>query len=135
MGLLAPHPVAFKKSADIIPHTARTEPYVITDRGVRLHLRLLEHNPPTELHIHFAILQCRYTNKLGTAIAIPISQTSASNVSGSEDDFFRSINQDFIEVTYSQTTILDNQSVYFLTAGPLFLSNASETFHRCWLRD
>jgi hypothetical protein len=135
VGLLAPHPVAFEKSADIIPQTARTEPYVITNRRVRLHLRLLEHYPPTGHHTHFAILQCRYKNKLGTAIAIPIAQTSAAQVSGSEDDFFRSASQDFIEVTYSQTTILDNQSVYFLTAGPLFLSKVSEAFHRCWLRD
>ncbi|PVH75187.1 HET-domain-containing protein, partial [Cadophora sp. DSE1049] len=40
VGLLAPHPVAFKKSANIIPHTMRAEPYTITNRGLRIHLRL-----------------------------------------------------------------------------------------------
>jgi hypothetical protein len=135
VGLLAPHPVAFGTSANIIPHTMRTEPYAITNRGLRIRLRLLEHNLPTVPHTHFAILQCGYTNNLGTAIAIPIAQMSASKVSSSEDDFYRSANQDFIEVKYSQAAPLENQNVYFLTAGPLFLSKVSDAFHRCWLRN
>jgi hypothetical protein len=106
VGLLAPHPVAFGTSANMIPHTARTDPYAITNRGLRIRLRLLEHNSPTVTHTHFAILQCGYTNNLGTAIAIPIAQMSASKVSGSEDEFCRSANQDFIEVKYSQATPL-----------------------------
>jgi hypothetical protein len=135
VGLLAPHPVAFGTSANIIPHTLRTDPYAITNRGLRIRLRLLEHNSPTITHTHFAIFQCGYTNNLGTAIAIPIAQMSASKVSGSEDEFCRSANQDFIEVKYSQAAPLVNQNVYFLTSRPLFLSKVSDAFHRCWLRN
>lgn len=135
VGLLAPHPVAFEASANIIPHTMRTEPYTITNRGLRIHLRLLGHNSPTGPHTHLAILQCGYTNSLGTAIAIPIAQMSASKVSGSEDDFCRSANENFIEVKYSQVARSENQNVYFLTAGPLFSSKVSDPFHRCWLRN
>jgi hypothetical protein len=72
---------------------------------------------------------------VGNAVAIPIAQMSASKVSGSEDDFCRSANQNFIEVKYSQAAPLENQNVYFLTAGPLFLSKVSDAFYRCWLRN
>ena len=137
VGLLAPHPVAFGKSAKIVPHGVRTEPYAITNRGLRIRLRLLENILPTvtHAHTHFAILQCGYTNNLGTAIAIPVKQMSPSNVSSSEDDFYRSPNQVFIEVEYWQAAPLEYRNVYFLTAGPLFLSKISDAFHRCWLRN
>jgi hypothetical protein len=121
VGLLAPHPVAFEESADIIPHTIRTEPYAITNRGLRIHLRLLEKDPRRGGgYTHFAILQCRYTNSFDAAIAIPIAQLSPFKASDSKDDFYRSPNQNFIEVKYSQAAPLENEDVYFLTAGPVF---------------
>ena len=135
VGLLAPHPVAFRTSANIIPHTMRTEPYAITNMGLRICLRVLEHNPSARYHTHFAILQCGYTSKLSTAIAIPIAQTFALEASSSKNEFYRSVSQGFIEVEYSQAAPLENQNVYFLTAGPLSLSQESEAFHRCWLRN
>ncbi|KAH7311899.1 heterokaryon incompatibility protein-domain-containing protein [Rhexocercosporidium sp. MPI-PUGE-AT-0058] len=135
VGLLAPHPVAFSTSADITPHTMKTEPYAITNRGLRIRLRLLEHKLPKGHHTHFAILQCGYTSNLGTAIAIPVAQMSALKVSSLEDDFYRSPNQAFIEVKYSQAALLESHNVYFLTARPLFLSEDLNAFHRCWLRN
>jgi hypothetical protein len=135
VGLLAPHPVAFSTSADITPHAVKTEPYAITNKGLRIRLRLLEHNLPRVPHTHFAILQCSYTNNLSTAIAIPIAQMSTSKFSGSEDDFYHTPNQGFIEVRYSQAAPLENRNVYFLTARPLFLSQDLNAYHRCWLRD
>jgi hypothetical protein len=133
VGLLAPHPSAFETSANITPHTIRTEPYEITNRGLRMYLRLLEHSSSTVPHTHFAILQFGYTNNLGTAIAIPIAQISASKFSSPEDEFYRSTNLDFIEIEYSQATPLKHQHIYFLTAGPL--SKVSDAFYRCWLRN
>jgi hypothetical protein len=135
VGLLAPHPVAFETSANIIPHTTRTEPYAITNRGLRIHLRLLENHQRRGEHTHFAILQCSYKNSFDTAIAIPIAQKSAFNVSGSKGDFYRSANQGFIEVKYSQAAPLENQDVYFFTAGPLFPHELSHARNRCWLRN
>ena len=135
VGLLAPHPVAFGDSANIIPHIIGTKPYAITNRGLRIRLRLLEHNPPIKSHAPFAILQCGYTNNIGAAIAIPILQMSAPNVSGSEDYYCRVAGLDFIEVTYLQAAPLIHRNFYFLTAGPLFMDKVSAAFHRCWLRN
>ena len=135
VGLLAPHPVAFKESADIIPHTIKTEPYAITNRGLRIHLRLLEHHSRRGGYTHLAILQCRYTNRFDTAIGIPIAQMSPLKVPDSKDNFYRAPNQKFTEVKYSQAAPLENEDVYFLTAGPLFLEKSSGAFHRCWLRN
>jgi hypothetical protein len=136
VGLLAPHPVAFNESADIIPHTIRTEPYAITNRGLRIHLRLLKKDPRRGgVFTYFALLQCRYTNSFDAAIAIPIAQMSPFKVSGSKDDFYRSPDQNFIEVKYSQAAPLEKEDVYFLAAGPLFLRKSSHASHRFWLRN
>jgi hypothetical protein len=135
VGVLAPHPVAFSKSANIIPHTVKTEPYAMTNRGLQIHLRILEHNLPKLSHTHFAILQCGYRNNLGTAIAIPLAQMSASEMSASKGEFYRAANQDFVEVKYSQAASLGNRKVYLFGAGPLLLSEVSRPFHRCWLRE
>lgn len=148
VGLLAPHPVAFEKSAHFIPHTIRTEPYEITNRGLRICLRLLEYDrctPPSTQPLfengrpsfpptHFAILQCGHKNKISSALAMPIAKVPALKVSALGGDFCRPANQDMIEVQYSQAAPLPRQDVYFLTAGPLFLSQESGGFHRCWLR-
>lgn len=55
VGLLAPLPVAFTTSANLIPQNTRTEPYAITNRGLRILLRVLEYNLPIESYTHFAI--------------------------------------------------------------------------------
>ncbi len=135
VGVLAPHPVAFSESANIIPHTMKTEPYTITNRGLQIHLRILKHNLPKISHTHFAILQCGYKNNLGTAIAIPLTQLSASETSESKDEFCRAADQNFIEIKYSQAASLGNQKVYLLGAGPLLSSKVSHPFYRCWLRE
>jgi hypothetical protein len=85
--VLTPHPVAFSRSANIIPHTMKTERYAMTNRELQIHLCVLKHNLPEFSHTHFAILQCGYRNNLGTAIAIPFAQVSASEMSESKDEF------------------------------------------------
>jgi hypothetical protein len=71
VGVLAPHPEAFSRSANIISHTTKTEPYAMTNRGLQIHLRILEHNLPESSHTHFAILQCGYRNTLAPPLRSP----------------------------------------------------------------
>ena len=137
VGVLTPHPVAFSSSAGIIPQNMKREPYAMTNRGLQVHLRLREHNLPKDNnnnHTHWAILECGHQNNLGTAIAIPLAQMSALGMSESEDSFCRAVDQDFIEVKYSEAASLGSQKIYLLGADPLW-SRVSYSSHRCWLRE
>lgn len=56
VGLFALYSMVFETSANIIPHTTKTKPYAITNMGLRICLRILEHNPFEKYYTHFAIL-------------------------------------------------------------------------------
>lgn len=139
VGALAPHPVAFSGSADVVPHLIKSSPYAISNRGLETQLRLLENEHPSHCeghaHTHLAILQCGYKNSLGTAIGIPLTQISASQTSESGNEYCRVPNQDLAIVTYSQARDLAKQKLYLLDAGPLSTSRESYPVHRCWLRE
>ena len=76
-GILAHHPIAFKNSFDIVPHRTYHAPYTITNRGLKIEMRIShkltsgEHNTSS-----VGILSCHYETNLGGQIGIPLNQAS-----------------------------------------------------------
>ena len=95
LGILAPHPDAFTRSAGITPHSTRTEPYTVTNRGIQIHLRILEHDRHGRTQDPVAILQCGDRRNIGTAIAIPLKNMSAFGMPELKDEFCRAPHQEF----------------------------------------
>jgi hypothetical protein len=114
VGVLASHPSAFSKCANIVPYTTKLEPYTMTNQGLRIHLRILEHTLQNKPHIHLAVLAYRYKNSLAHAIAIPIMLKSIRGVSGTKLEFIRTTNEDLINVAWSMVTDLESKEVYLM---------------------
>jgi hypothetical protein len=135
IGAFAPHPSAFNQCADIVPYTTRTEPYATTNRGIQIHLRVLEHVVPNKSHTHLAILQCHHRDNLNTAIALPIAPVSVPGPSSLEVEFYRTADEDLLDIEYSLATKSRSQRIYLLASGPIWLSQLPRNSYRCWLRD
>ena len=135
VGVLAPHPVAFSGSANITPHYTKTEPYAMTNRGVQIYLRIFKKEEPEFTQLFLPILQCGYSNSLGTALAIPFEQISASQLSESKDEFCRAADKKISRGEILAGRIFGIQKVYLFEAELLFSSRVSLPFHRCWLRE
>lgn len=119
IGILAPHPSAFSKGADIIPYTTKTEPYSTTNRGLQIVLSVLEHAHRKGSHTHLAILRCRYRNNLDTAIAILIAPVVAPGSSNTQAEFYRTADDDLVDVNYSLVAMSKSQVVYLHETGPI----------------
>ncbi|KAH5412573.1 hypothetical protein HBI32_128880 [Parastagonospora nodorum] len=135
IGILAPHPSAFRKVGDIIPYTTKTEPYFTTNRGLQIVLRVLEHAHPEGSHTHIAILRCRYRNNLDTAIAIPIAPVIAPGSSNTQAEFYRTADDDLVDVNYSLVAMSKSQVVYLHEIGPTWRCKEPQNSHCCWLRE
>jgi hypothetical protein len=135
IGILAPHPSAFRDCGDIISYTTKGEPYASTNRGLQIHLRIQDHVLPKKSHTHLAILQCFYKNNPSTAIAIPIAVASVSGLPELESEFYRTADEDLVDLEYSLATESKSQKIYLLETGPIWQSEKPRNPRRCWLRD
>ncbi|KAF1963976.1 hypothetical protein BU23DRAFT_494530 [Bimuria novae-zelandiae CBS 107.79] len=132
IGVLAPHPSAFSGCADIIPYTTKTEPYVTTNRGIQIHLRVLRHSLSAKPHTRLAILQCRYRSNLSTAMAIPIKPVYRSRHLESEVEYYRSADEDLVNLEYSLAAESSSQNIYLHEAEP-FWQSEPQNLYRCCL--
>ncbi len=137
-GLLARHPAAFRESANVIPRSTKTEPYAMTNRGLRLNLRLLrtdsENRVTPHSQTHLAVLQCSSWNDFGTAVAIPVIQISPPTASGFGGEYCRCVKESFVEVESSKAKDNLNINVYFRASGPLFQADMPHPVYHCWIR-
>ena len=76
-GALASSPQEFQDSADIVPIQSDTEPFSITNRGVRISLPIIEKRTSQGHILQTAILSCRREGKLFGPLAIPVTQVSS----------------------------------------------------------
>jgi hypothetical protein len=77
--ILAPSPAAFALSSKIVPFpsTPDREPYTMTNKGLRIDLRLLEKG---RIYGTFALLDCHYEDDFSGVIGIPLEETSNTSV-------------------------------------------------------
>jgi hypothetical protein len=70
-GLLATNPAAFENSGDIIPDEIAEprEPYVMTKKGLRMHLPVIYHS---ENDLPFAIIACRREEELQVVLGVSV---------------------------------------------------------------
>jgi hypothetical protein len=72
VGALAPHPVAFSRSANIIPHTMKTEPYAMTIEDCRFTCAF-----SSIIYLNFLTHTLQYSNAAtGTALTPPLRYPS-----------------------------------------------------------
>jgi hypothetical protein len=77
--ILAPSPAAFALSAKIVPFPSapNREPYTMTNKGLRIDLRLLDKG---RQYITVALLDCHYEDDFSGVIGISLRKTSNSSV-------------------------------------------------------
>jgi Heterokaryon incompatibility protein (HET) len=74
-GIFAHHPVAFKRSFDIVSHQANSEPYRVTQRGLEIQLPIIHRTITNEHDTPFVgILSCHYETNLSGQIGIPLDR-------------------------------------------------------------
>jgi hypothetical protein len=97
---------------NIISYTSKAEPYASTNRELQIHLSVQDYVLPSKSHTHLAILQCCYMNEPSATIAIPIAMASVSGLSELESEFYRTTDEDLIDLEQSLETESKSQKIY-----------------------
>jgi hypothetical protein len=120
-GVLAPHPSAFDRCSSFMPWNSRAAPYATTNRGLQIHLRVVQDPFPSGARTHIGLLKCDHDL---TPIGLPLArqlthvlEVASANL-GPTDAYFRPTNEDLVIFPQSLKAGLKIQLVYLHETGP-----------------
>jgi Heterokaryon incompatibility protein (HET) len=123
--LLAHSPLAFRQGREIVPirATVATKPYSMTNKGLHIHLPLLEVGPDSDGEKMFlGILNCQIRNDYSGYIAIPLNTTKTP------DTFTRGLNFRLGRVSEEEAANAKSHTIYIRQRECRSFTST------CWLR-
>lgn len=122
---LAHNPSAFHQGKEIVPIRAKvaTNPYSMTNKGLHIHLPLLEVGPDSDgEHAFLGILNCQIRNDYSGYIAIPLSATKIP------DTFIRRLSSRLRRVSEKDAANAKSRTIYIRQRECLSFTST------CWLQ-
>jgi hypothetical protein len=131
MGILAPHPLCFSSTPDIVQHGEKTQPYTMTNRGLQICLPILEPSPINDHSQYIGMLRCSHRQRLGIAVGISLIKSEQS-----DDEFYRDPRNELLEIDYETFERATVRNIYILGSGrPIPRREMNPpSYRRCWLR-
>jgi hypothetical protein len=114
-GILAEHPRAFKYGSPFVPTTSDHEPFTVTNRGLRLHSRVITEFKDCDFAL---LLSCEDHSsycpqeRVPSLLAVPLKR-----VPGSRDRFYRDKTKTLRHIPPSMAETLDFKTVFVQKSG------------------